>query len=957
MATIHPYKGYLNTKFHFYAKGAENVSYSVISLDKEGKQTIKSGIFAPNVPHSIKLNEAGSFRVDFNDGTSTTVTVEDGYKFGGSKHKKSFIFDETPWCFITMNDRTYFYNRETEEGYVESISPDEIEVVSEDYVIFSNSNQEERTIYSLVDQCPILNVSNIKYHNEEVILWTENEEIILFSLKNNAYISRISPLQYFIDKENRQLLYAVSQTIFALNLFDNYQVNELYHWVGVFHAFVDNNITVYSSYKKRNRYLQVVNHTTKELVKEIAVEGSISSVNGHELIDLYKRCKAIQNFDINKSEFPEAAISACYHDFIFYPCEWDIYYLERIKTFTKHSSHFDTKEECSLHSLNTDLKQTFKYLNNQTKITDNRFLIFNGNESFVRSKYYDAAGYNKGGYIHIHKDMIILEKDKYMYTLSRNGYWDNKIECDYNFSKFETYGIVKDNETGIYKSVSYNIKGEKCKCDSNPVNHIELGNSIILDGGRVFYKKSDFPKFSVKPLAVSPNMTQGIIIEDNNLYFLDISSQEEVRKQILLDIFDASTYHDVILGEDGTKILYRDSKITRVTDIFSGETFNFGNMSYVQHTNGIRTHFSHRAGSLQPRLVNPITGQILDSEIIKQYNFISPNGRFYADAQLDDYIEYYWRDNNKLLSKEEYLNICKMYSYPWLKEGNSEEYKKIMSLRKKLVIDNFEFLNEKYPYIFKNDKTGEKWEVYVLDEKNVFGISRFIDLFIAKRGIAVIRCISDGSIFAKINLGEPLWFINYVSFSYDNKFVAIAGRYPNGSGKGGLFLIYDLHHKKVVIEKTNSWAIWLTSFNKKGQVAAYSSEPITYNALLQANQSVNVLEVNGYNFLTFSPDGNLTALSNQGYISQLQKDGTKRKHWGHQPSCDVYISNSHNMNNIVAKFSDLSQDGIEGCSDKKHNFPKTVASVSFSNDNKRIMMVGNDGVVIIRNLHLEEYAN
>ena len=254
-------------------------------------------------------------------------------------------------------------------------------------------------------------------------------------------------------------------------------------------------------------------------------------------------------------------------------------------------------------------------------------------------------------------------------------------------------------------------------------------------------------------------------------------------------------------------------------------------------------------------------------------------------------------------------------------------------------------------------KQEKKWEVYVLDEKNVFGISRFIDLFIAKRGIAVIRCISDGSIFAKINLGEPLWFINYVSFSYDNKFVAIAGRYPNGSGKGGLFLIYDLHHKKVVIEKTNSWAIWLTSFNKKGQVAAYSSEPITYNALLQANQSVNVLEVNGYNFLTFSPDGNLTALSNQGYISQLQKDGTKRKHWGHQPSCDVYISNSHNMNNIVAKFSDLSQDGIEGCSDKKHNFPKTVASVSFSNDNKRIMMVGNDGVVIIRNLHLEEYAN
>ena len=155
---------------------------------------------------------------------------------------------------------------------------------------------------------------------------------------------------------------------------------------------------------------------------------------------------------------------------------------------------------------------------------------------------------------------------------------------------------------------------------------------------------------------------------------------------------------------------------------FSGfEGFDFGNMSYVQHTNGIRSHFSHRAGSLQPRLVNPVTGQLLDSEIMTQYNFISPNGRFYADAQLDQYVEYYWHSTNELLSKDEYLNICKMYTYPWQLDKNSEESRKINSLRKKLVIENFLFLNKKYPNVFKNDKTGEKWEEYVLDNKNKFG--------------------------------------------------------------------------------------------------------------------------------------------------------------------------------------------------------------------------------------------
>lgn len=956
MATVHPYKGYLNSNFNFYAKGTEDISYNIVSLNNEHKDSIQTGIFSPNIPYSVNIKEAGSYRIDFNDGTSANIIVEDGYKFGGSKHKQSFIFDNCPWLFIIMNDRTYFYNKETEVSYVEAISPDKVDIVSADYVIFSNSNQEERTIYSLVDQKPILNVSNIIYHNEEVILWWENEEIISFSLKNNAYISRTSPLQYLIDKENRRLLYVVSQTIFVFNLFDDYQVNELYHCNGKFQAFIDNKYSVYSYNDKQYSYLQVVNHKSSELVKKITIEGSISSVNGQESIDLIERCKAIQNFDISKTEFPEASISACYHDFIFYPCDWDIFYVQRDTNLIKTSSSFQKTEKIFLKSTETDLHQTLNRFNNNTIINDSRFVLFNDFESFVKSKNYRAAGYINGDKILIHRDIIVRISDGYILTLNKHGYWNNRIECDYDFSMFEKYGIVKDCKNSFYKSFYHNIKGKDYIWKSNPISHIELGNSIILEGGKIYFNKSDLHQFSINPIAVSPNITQGIIIESDKVYLLDISLREEIRKQILSDIFDASKYHDVILGEDGSQILYRNSKTTRVTDIISGETFDFGNMSYIQQTNGIRTHFQ-RSGALQPRIVSPITGLMLDAKQMKQYDFVSPNGRFYADAQLDQYIEYYWHSTTELLSKDEYLNICKMYTYPWKLDKNSQKFQKINSLRKKLVIDNFLFLNKKYPNVFKNDKTGEKWEEYVLDNKNKFDISRFIDLFIGKRGIAVIRCTSDRSIFAKINLGDPLWFINYVSFSYDNRYVALAGRYPYGSGKGGLFLVYDLVQRQEVSKTTNSWAVWLTSFNKNGQVAAYSSEPITYNVLLQANQSVNVIEVNGYNFLTFSPDGNLTALSNQGYISQLQKDGTKRKHWGHQPSCDVYISNSHNMNNIVAKFSDLSQDGIAGCSDKKHNFPKTVASVSFSNDNKRIMMVGNDGVVIIRNLHLEKYAN
>lgn len=104
--------------------------------------------------------------------------------------------------------------------------------------------------------------------------------------------------------------------------------------------------------------------------------------------------------------------------------------------------------------------------------------------------------------------------------------------------------------------------------------------------------------------------------------------------------------------------------------------------------------------------------------------------------------------------------------------------------------------------------------------------------------------------------------------------------------------------------------------------------------------------------MTFSPDGEYAALSNQGYISKYDRYGNERIGWGHQPSCEVFIVKSSQMDSTLKTYSDLSDRGISGLSDRRHNFPKTIASVSFSNDNKRLMMVGNDGVVIIRNLHL-----
>lgn len=146
MATVHPYKGYLNTEFHFYANGTEDIPYSILSEGSECDIPVLSGVLIPNIPHFIKINDPGKYKVVFDDGSSSHIIVEDGYKFGGSRQKDAYIFDNIPWCMIVMYDRTYFYNIETEDGYVEAISPDSIEEISRDFVIMKNKNHEEITL-------------------------------------------------------------------------------------------------------------------------------------------------------------------------------------------------------------------------------------------------------------------------------------------------------------------------------------------------------------------------------------------------------------------------------------------------------------------------------------------------------------------------------------------------------------------------------------------------------------------------------------------------------------------------------------------------------------------------------------------------------------------------------------------------------------------------------------------
>lgn len=272
-----------------------------------------------------------------------------------------------------------------------------------------------------------------------------------------------------------------------------------------------------------------------------------------------------------------------------------------------------------------------------------------------------------------------------------------------------------------------------------------------------------------------------------------------------------------------------------------------------------------------------------------------------------------------------------------------------MERRVDFVKKHFTFLNETYPNLLRNDPSGRNWASALIGAQTGLNTSIFLDRVIGTRGIAIIRnTISDNEV-VRIDLGCPLSFLNYVSFSKDSRYVALAG-YRDFSH--GLFLIYDLIERKTLCKQNTHRAVWVTAFSVKGHIAAYTSSPTTIyfdnNYTCNSEEDFKNHLIAHRNFLTFSPDGNLMALSKQSYVPKNDTD-----YWGHQPSSFVEVCEAARVRKSLAIFNDLSNDGVENVAFRSNS----VASVSFSNDNKRLMMVGKDGVVIIRNLHLDKDAS
>jgi hypothetical protein len=349
------------------------------------------------------------------------------------------------------------------------------------------------------------------------------------------------------------------------------------------------------------------------------------------------------------------------------------------------------------------------------------------------------------------------------------------------------------------------------------------------------------------------------------------------------------------------------------------------------------------------RIIDPLTFDDITPPNYHHYRFVSPDGKLYA--QVASKTRYLSKLNGNALSVTEVNKLRRDLDSPSI----------LLSIDENKKSEYQEKLNE----IEKNRKQFFSYNKVAFEERSITDYKKVTSHSVIKIEKYTEIGIVGTSVKCEILFPEDLAYYNYSAFSYDSKFFGYVGK-PSSKGLIHLFRI-DFNEKeenlKIIdsfISRHPRYASWVCGFSKSGYFATYDSTPDTYlirtddqlftnniNDLeLQKNlyQSKNNIyysykkwnEIKGKSFLCFSPSGNYLALSEQGY-EPLTLGG-----YGHQESNTVHIATTE-IGQIINSFI--------GHGDKiKEDKSKKITFVAFSENEKKIMTLSNDGVVFIRNI-------
>lgn len=384
-----------------------------------------------------------------------------------------------------------------------------------------------------------------------------------------------------------------------------------------------------------------------------------------------------------------------------------------------------------------------------------------------------------------------------------------------------------------------------------------------------------------------------------------------------LDLDISRSYSSAAMSPDGRYLVYGQDGSFTYFDTESGKKIPFGNERFVKFTaDGKVLSYDSSNEKRSMRVVDPLSMKIVDGAEYVYYSFTSPDGSLYAEPSLK--VKFYNLVKDQYITYQEYCDLAaSIGSYvdaPDKKEARQVFYDNNREMCVRLNLNPDTLCAEK---------------------------------FIERHYYVVIGRISDGK---TIEVEVPsLLFLNFVSFSYDNRKVGIVGK----PGDGGYIYVGTIDDAfsgvnkeveyyreagsgdKQIIEK----ATWCCGFSRQGCFGTSDSGPNLY--IMPGAHSV-MRKHPGRSWLCFSNSGRYVALSTQAYEA-ITIGGR-----GHIPSNEVFIARTSDLREC-AHFCDHGS-GIMKASHS--DMGKNIVMASFSQDDSRFMTIDNDGVIIVRNLHL-----
>jgi hypothetical protein len=921
MIQIHPKRAFLNSDVVISNKGNETVvlkdsltgeTFS-LSPGEYRSSTYRAG------EHTISImTMSGSSFID-------SFFVEDALKFGGSVRKNCYVFDGNPWAIIVMRDRTYFFNERTREQFIEhNLSPDSIVEVSPDYLLFTTS--KDCSFFSLKTMAfeKTISSSECVYSGHGHSVLSYNGGLYLYrldsqfkgnrleSIRCNEYvIDEIEGIVYVSDKDDLSKVSAIRLLSSPEN--DKYEQITNMEIDGRFVCFLNCHTILYTkssleSCEPNILYSKNLPHLgSSSLI--YSGDQPIFIINGKHVMDSNSYDKLCEKHNKYPSVSGEGSKLIL-----------DVIENSNTNCYIKTVLSITVKDREAVKTISSRLffQGTLLGVDNSKQLT----FINKGNVDYVlcdkatilffEGKYYKASG------------NVVFTKfnDPYIsYVLSGRTYFTSLdgslIKCNVDKSQPE-YGLFFS--LGSNGPHYYWLKTKKQYAGAS----VEVVNGVVtVSGGssnvppRFFLGDGDIvpvPKSNDDMIAYSPTM-KSILYDKGGYYSFAryIDKKWNYTENLVISIYDTVNVKDAIFCSDGESFIYQRDKEMVLFDFNTNEETVFSSDTGIKYNvNGYRPYctkdfFSH------PLMIDPLTHRVVDNTFLNQYRFSNIDGTVYYEKRIKKYI---LKEDDTEISEFKYRCLLAEYEYPF--GASKETVDSIREKRKKYLLD----------------RLGRK---QIMSHELMFG--GFVDTYIVNSVEFVV--VNRFGTHVEIRVGSPLYYLNYVAFSPDSKKVTICGKYRDASG---LCLVYDFLNGKVLHRSTSdvgkTMAIWLGLFSKGGDIAYYDSTPNTF--IIREGQEIS--EIQGRSFLTFSPSGKYIALSRQGYTPYQCDD----MFWGHVPSCDVYIAGIDNPGKCLCHFNDHGS-GIVGLSCMR----ETIASASFSNNDKRILTVSKDGVVVVRNLHLE----